>query len=153
MVERAQRYWIPGRPVSQKNSKIVSVSPSGRPTIRSSDEVRRWREGAVVYLREQMIRAGTMYSLGSEKQALEVSVVCHFDEGQRIDVDNAGACVLDALQDAQVISNDRWVEDLHGSIRCGIREPGYEVEVRVKETVDVPARRKTKRMGRPPKGN
>lgn len=147
------RFWLPGRPVSQKNSKRIAHA-GGRTFLRSSDDVLAWREQAALVLRRQMMLNGPLRALGEKREPLDVSITCHLDKGQSMDPDNAVGAPLDALQDAMVIADDRFIEDLHVAMRRGISEPGYAIEVALKVEDDMPCDSKKggKEKGKPKGG-
>lgn len=92
---------IPGRPVSQKNSKRIAVNKkTGKRFPISSESVRAWRKSARVCLRSQWPRKSLTGPLGA-------SVRVFFGLRQaRMDLDNSLPAVLDALEDAGVVAND-----------------------------------------------
>jgi len=145
-------FELPGRPVSQKNSKRLLRAGDGRIIVANTEAVLAWREQAAYVLRSQALRQNLLRTLGDKKHSVQVGIKARLAVAQRIDVDNLACAPLDALKDAQVITDDKFVDDLHVIVEYGSAEPGLtltisEREANMKlddETVRKKGRRKVK---------
>jgi Holliday junction resolvase RusA-like endonuclease len=99
--------------VSQKNSKVIRRTRSGRAFIASNDGVTSWRNWAALILRQQRSERGPSETINGRLISITVILVVTLAKGQRIDVDNLAAAPLDALVDSGIISDDRWIDALH----------------------------------------
>lgn len=92
---------IAGNVPSQKNGKEIAVNQAtGRRFVRSNDRVTAWKEIAVSELRRQF----NGYAVSG--YPISVTLIFFFDNLRRHDLDNAAAGVMDALRDAEVITDD-----------------------------------------------
>lgn len=128
MREERYHFELPGKVVSQKNSKQIAFA-GRRPFVRSSDAVEAWHAEACLRLRGQAMRCGPFRSLGSLEDELEIGIKVKLETRRGPDLDNAIQAPLDALQKAGVIADDRFVTRLSASLERVSQTPGYEIEV------------------------
>lgn len=92
---------IAGNVPSQKNGKEIAVNrATGQRFVRSNDRVTAWKAIAVSELRKQF----NGYAVSG--YPISVTLIFFFDNLRRHDLDNAAAGVMDALRDAEVITDD-----------------------------------------------
>ena len=97
------RLQILGETPSKKNSKIWTKSGKLIP----SKAHQAWKNGALIQLNAQLS------TMGAERpKAIEepVSITLTFYHGDQVrrDSDNQAASIMDLLQDAEVLEDDRW---------------------------------------------
>jgi len=112
---------ITGTVVSLKNSRrLVRKAKTGKPfSIKSADAER--------YLRDFVIQTPAKYrglKLGSADELLK-AVITIWYPSLRSDVDSA--ILMDGLQLAQVISNDRWIREIHTFTEIDAKNPRAEI--------------------------
>lgn len=92
---------IPGNPVSQKNEKRMAINRStGKYFPVSSRNVQEWKKLAIAGLRQQFV------GLRITDYPIAVTLVFFYDNKRRHDLDNAAGGVMDALSQAEVITDD-----------------------------------------------
>ena len=94
------RFQILGETPSKKNSKIWTRS--GKLIPSKAHQV--WKEDALLQLK------GQSFDLPSFNIDYPVSVTLTFYHGDQVrrDSDNQAASIMDLLQDAKVLADDRW---------------------------------------------
>lgn len=98
-------YCVVGRPVSGTNSQQI-VKVGGRRMVLKSKAQREWRADAVGQLLQQRGRRAAI--------AAPCAVTLHvYRQRNQGDVDNYAKGVLDALQDARILDDDKHVCELH----------------------------------------
>ena len=91
---------ITGNVPSQKNGKEIAMRRDGTRFVRSNDRVKAWQKAAVDELALQFMG----YKVTDYPIAL--SLVFYFDNKRRHDLDNAAAGVMDALVNANILTDD-----------------------------------------------
>lgn len=92
---------IPGNPVSQKNEKKIAINRStNRPFVVSSKNVQEWKKAALITLGHQF------RGMKVTGYPIVVTLVFFYDNRRRHDLDNAAGGVMDALTQAEIITDD-----------------------------------------------
>ena len=118
------RFQLFGETPSKKNSKIWTKSKK----LISSKAHQKWHSDALLQLNAQICRMGPdMPNMIDDPVAIKITFY-HGDMIRR-DSDNQTASIMDLLQDAKILEDDRWqiVRQLHieneydkGNARCVI---------------------------------
>ena len=116
-------YTVEGRPVSGANSQRI-FKAGGKRTVHKSKAAVAWRESAALQLRAQRGRTAPV--------ATDCAVTLHIYRAVNAgDVDNFAKVILDAMQDAGVLDNDRHVAELHLYRHTDKARPRVEITVTV----------------------
>ena len=114
--------WISGQPPRKSNSrKIVTNRRTGRPTVIKSAEARQWMADAL-----KQIPAEARLGIGSADAPLSITFRV-FYESRRPDL--SVELILDTLQAAGVIADDRHVYEIHAYKHFSKDEPGVLVYI------------------------
>ena len=113
-------FWLPGQPPRKSNSRMV-VRNRGRTRVIKSDVARAWVDVALVSIPEE-----AKLGLGSADRPLKMLFEC-FYESKRPDL--SVELVLDVLEKAGVISNDRHVYEYTARKLFSRDMPGVLVHV------------------------
>jgi Holliday junction resolvase RusA-like endonuclease len=113
--------WIPGQPPRKSNNRRIVRSKRG-PRLIKSQEALDWMEAACACIPPEC-RLGW----GSPDQPIRVTCYCYY-ETHRPDL--SVELVLDTLQMAGVISDDRYVYEIHAYKEFSKRMPGVRVLAR-----------------------
>ena len=99
------RFQILGETPGKKNSKIWTRSGKLIPSAKHQ----KWHQDAMVQMAAQISRLATS-DRPVEGINYPVSVTLTFYHGDQVrrDSDNQAASIMDLLQDAKVLSDDRW---------------------------------------------
>lgn len=94
------RFQILGETPSKKNSKIWTKSGKLIPSAKHQ----KWHQDAMLQL------SGQMAITKPETISQPVSVTLTFYHGDQVrrDSDNQAASIMDVLQDAEILEDDRW---------------------------------------------
>jgi Holliday junction resolvase RusA-like endonuclease len=96
--------FIPGRPVSKKNTKKF-VRRHGHVMVIYSKKFKDWESTAIPYIRQAFVGKQTIAC------HLEIRLVFHFkNHAHEADVSNLTEAPQDALEKALVIQNDRLIQ-------------------------------------------
>ena len=105
------RFQILGETPGKKNSKIWTRSGKLIP----SAKYKKWHQDAMVQMAAQISRLATSdrpVAEGTNVEGIDypVAVTLTFYHGDQVrrDSDNQAASIMDLLQDAKVLSDDRW---------------------------------------------
>jgi Holliday junction resolvase RusA-like endonuclease len=114
-------------PMSTNRANII-VHPKGstRPMVMKSTEARAWMRAARVRL--ELWR--NVHRVPCIKQPVSVSIDV-YRKSDAGDLDNYAKGLLDALQEAKVLRDDKQVVELHMRKFVDRRRPRYEVVVEV----------------------
>ena len=97
------RFLINGETPPKKNSKIITKSGAIVPSKRYKD----WHTGAMLQMNAQLCRMGK-----ARQEAINtpvtLSITFYHGDLVRRDSDNQASSILDLLQDAKVLADDRW---------------------------------------------
>lgn len=114
--------WLPGEPPRKSNSRmVVRNRRTGKPMVIKSPEARAWIERALLTIPPEDRR-----ELGSADRPLWIEFDCYY-ETRRPDL--SIELVMDALERADVISNDRHVYRLTARKHFSKDKPGVWVKV------------------------
>ena len=116
-------YTVEGRPVSGTNSQRI-VRTGGRRLVLKSKAAVAWRESAALQLRAQRGRTAPI----AQDCAVTLRVYRATSAG---DVDNYAKAALDAMQDAGILADDKYVEELHLYRATDRHRPRVEITVTV----------------------
>ena len=117
-------------PMTTTNANMI-LTPQGksgpkRPMVMKTAEARKWMKSAVDHI--GLWRNVHRVPVIEQPVRVSIDVYRKVDAG---DIDNYAKGVLDALQEAQVIRNDRLVTELLMRKFTDPRRPRYEIEVEV----------------------
>ena len=116
------RLNILGQPPRKSNSRRIVTNPrTGRPMLIKSDEALRWMDNAML-----QIPARACQGLGSAEKPVAVTCWVRY-RTRRPDL--SIELVLDMLQKAGVISDDRHVYEFHAFKEFDREQPGVEILV------------------------
>ena len=119
----SQSYVIEGEPVSGKNHQQIRWSRKHqRRYVAKSDAAATWILDAVQQLVKQRGRSPTL------RGPVFVDYTA-YQRHDRRDVDNMEAALFDALKDAHVIEDDRFITDHAGRKRVDPERPRIEVTI------------------------
>lgn len=93
--------WLPGQPPRKSNQRVLRRTGAGKPIITKSNKAIQWVD-FVVITTPNWAKKG----LGSREHPLDIELWCFYRSNRG---DLSIELVLDALQKASVISNDRYV--------------------------------------------
>ena len=96
------RFQILGETPSKKNSKIWTRSGKLIP----SKAHQKWKTDALIQLNSQICRTEPMPNMIEDPVAVTLTFY-HGDQVRR-DSDNQTSSIMDLLQDAKVLADDRW---------------------------------------------
>lgn len=101
-------FTVQGETPSKKNSRLTLRNGKNIPSKR----YREWHKGATASLLEQKESLGITGPLDG---TLAIALAFYHADNRRRDSDNGTSSILDTLQDAGVITDDRWqvVRTLH----------------------------------------
>jgi Holliday junction resolvase RusA-like endonuclease len=114
---------IPGRAGIKKNSKRL-IRRGSRMIPISSAEYMQWEKLALFHVKQESVKLASTISF-------PVTLNCRFwfeNHKNECDLDNLFGGVLDVLQSAEVIANDRLVHSITGQKLFG-SEPRVEIEI------------------------
>lgn len=115
--------WIPGQPPRKSNSRrIVRNHRTGHPMLIKSAEARSWAAQAIAGMSPQL----RQLQLGSAERPLRIEFECVY-ESRRPDL--SVELILDVLERAGVISNDRWVYQYTARKRFDKEHPGVRIGI------------------------
>lgn len=117
-------FWISGQPPRKSNQRTIFRHPTtGKPIIAKSQKARAWTESALWQLKETV---GTLPQggVGSAEQPLSVTFVVYY-KSKRPDL--SIELILDVLQKAGVIKDDRYVYEYRAIKRFSKDDPGVRV--------------------------
>lgn len=123
-------YTIALEPMSTNRSNHIVLLPTfkgsskKRPMVMKTKEAQAWMERATYQLKKQKRDAGAATIEGPVELWVEV-----WRKTRVGDVDNYAKGVLDALQEAQVVRDDKQVVDLHMHKRHDSRNPRYVIRI------------------------
>jgi Holliday junction resolvase RusA-like endonuclease len=116
-------FWIAGQPPRKSNSRqIVRRGRNGPPMIIKSQEARNWTQAALL-----QVPTNAKKNLGSAKQPLAVSMDIYYTSHRP---DLSGELVLDMLQKAGVIKDDRYVYAWHLYKHFDKKRPGVSIAIK-----------------------
>lgn len=113
-------FWISGQPPRKSNSRRIVLGVNG-PRLIKSQQALVWTKDAIL-----QIPADARQGLGSADQPVSVTCHCYY-ESHRPDL--SIELILDALQKAGVISDDRYVYQFHAFKHFSKTCPGVRVTV------------------------
>lgn len=114
------RLKIRGQPARKSNNRrIVTNRSTGKPILIKSQEALKWQSAAI-----SQIPASARVGAGSKTQLLAISFWVRY-ESRRPDL--SIELILDTLEKAGVIANDRWVYETHAYKEIDPDNPGVEV--------------------------
>lgn len=113
--------WLPGQPPRKSNSRRI-VRIKGKLRVIKSKEALEWVEAACLH-----VPVECKLGWGSPEQLLSVTCRCYY-ETHRPDL--SIELVLDTLQKAGVIADDRYVHEIHAYKEFSKLTPGVSVTVR-----------------------
>lgn len=93
--------WLPGQAPRKSNQRVLRRTKTGKPIITKSNKALRWVELVVA----TMPKEARGY-LGCREYPLDIELWCYYRDNRS---DLSIELVLDALEKADVISNDRYV--------------------------------------------
>ena len=116
------RFWIDGQPPRKSNSrKIVRNARTGKPMVIKSAKARAWVEGALIQIPQE-----ARLNLGSLDHP--VGILFHvYYKTRRPDL--SVELILDTIEKAGVIANDRYVYEYHAFKEFSKDRPGVQVTV------------------------
>ena len=121
-------YCVVGRPVSGTNSQQI-VKVGKRRLVLKSKAQREWRADAVAQLTDQRKHRAAI--------AAPCAVTLHiYRQRNQGDVDNYAKGVLDALQDARILDDDKHVTELHLYRHTDPARPRVESTIALRGTED-----------------
>jgi Holliday junction resolvase RusA-like endonuclease len=124
------RIHIQGQPPRKSNSrKIVRHPRTQKPMIIKSAEARSWVESA-----GYQIPTSARQQVGSKDQPLAISFWVRY-ASRRPDL--SVELILDTLQEYGVISDDRWVYEMHVYKEIDRDNPGVEILIEECQTGDL----------------
>ena len=113
---------LQGQPPRKSNSRRIVVNRrTGKPMLVKSDEALRWMDDAML-----QIPAHACQGLGSADRPLSVTCRVRY-KSKRPDL--SIELILDTLQKAGVISDDRHVYEFHAFKEFDVDNPGVEILV------------------------
>ncbi len=113
---------IMGQPPRKSNSRqIVTNKRTGRPMVIKSAQAREWTHDAIAQIPPSARR-----NLGSQERPLSITFWVRY-RSRRPDL--SIELVMDMLEKAQVISNDRHVYEFHAFKEFDKDDPGVELLV------------------------
>lgn len=114
------RLWISGQPPRKSNSREVVINRrTGKPMVIKSAGARQWVADALKH-----IPSSARQGVGSADAPLSITFNV-FYKSRRPDL--SVELILDTLQEASVISDDRHVYEIHAYKRFSIGEPGVGI--------------------------
>lgn len=119
-------YCVVGRPVSGTNSQQIVRVGSRRMVLKSKAQ-REWRADAVAQLCQQR---GVRRPIAGPC-AITLHIYRQRNQG---DVDNYAKGVLDALQDARILDDDKHVTELHLYRHTDPARPRVEITIALRGT-------------------
>ena len=100
------RFQILGETPSKKNSKVF-VKIKGHHVPIPSKAHQKWHTDALLQLNSQICRMG-QEAPNMIEDPVSVTLTFHHGDQVRRDSDNQAASIMDLLQDAKVLADDRW---------------------------------------------
>ena len=123
-------FVIPGQPVTKKNSpRIMRNRKTGKPFVAPSKASQRWQRDAVIAMLRARRRVGWT---GAYDVPVNVKALIYRKHEGPGDLDNYLAAICDALQAAEIVTNDRLVRGHDGS-RLLIDKENPRIEVTIAE--------------------
>lgn len=116
-------FWLPGQPPRKSNSRKIVTNPrTGSPMVIKSLQARRWAQAAIADIGPELRHL----KLGSAERPLRILFEC-FYETRRPDL--SVELVLDVLERAGVISNDRHIYEYTARKFFSRERPGVLVHI------------------------
>jgi len=114
-------FWLPGQPPRKSNSRMVVRDRRGRTRVIKSPEARAWVAQALLAIVPEDRR-----ELGSAQEPLRIEFDCYYATRRP---DLSIELVLDVLEHADVISDDRHVYQFTARKHFSKERPGVWVKI------------------------